>query len=136
MNRSMAADLARVADSEAPRKERAHAAAEMIRGAGEYRSVGIYDVGDEQIALIGYSGSAPPDPPAFPVTDGLTGDAVRTRSTVVNATRSQTIVPILGAESGIVIGTLDVEGERRGTFAPDGVAFLENCAAMLRPLYD
>ena len=134
MNPSIVADLARVADSGAPREQRARAAAEMIRTAGEYRRVGIYDVGDDEISLIGYSGPAQPAPETFSITQGPGGEAVRTRSTVVGA--SETIVPILGAESGLVIGALDVESERAGALAPDDVEFLENCAALLRPLYD
>jgi putative methionine-R-sulfoxide reductase with GAF domain len=134
MNPSIVADLARVADSEAPREQRARAAAEMIRTARGYRWVGIYDVGDDEIVAIGYSGSPQPARETFSITQGLGGDAVRTRSTVVGA--SETIVPILGAESGIVIGALDVERERAGGLAPDDVEFLENCAALLRPLYD
>jgi GAF domain-containing protein len=75
---------------------------------------------------------------------------VRTRASVVSndvsrdpgylstfgTTVSEAIVPILGAESGIVIGTLDAESDRAGAFSDEDVAFLEECAAMLRPLYD
>jgi putative methionine-R-sulfoxide reductase with GAF domain len=133
MKPSIVADLARVADSEAPREQRARAAAEMIRTARGYRWVGIYDVGDDEIAAIGYSGSRPARE-TFSITQGLGGEAVRTRRTVAAA--SETIVPILGAESGLVIGALDVESERAGALAPDDVEFLEDCAALLRPLYD
>lgn len=117
----MAADLGRVADSEAPRNERARAAAELIRSAGGYRWVGIYDVGDEQIATLGEAGASSTD------------EAIRTRATVVSGS---TIVPILGAESGIVIGTLEVQGEGEGALTNDAVEFLESSAALLRPLYD
>jgi L-methionine (R)-S-oxide reductase len=134
MMRPIVTELAGAVDTGAPREERARVAATMIREARGYRWVGIYDVGDEQIAVIGYSGSAAPAHPAFSVTQGLNGEAVRTRST--QTTGSEAIVPILGAESGIVIGTLDVESERPGAFTPDDVEFLEDCAAVLRPLYD
>lgn len=128
--------LARVADSESPRNERARASAEVIREARSYRWVGIYDVGDEEIVLIGHAGVVPPAHSRFSVEQGLSGDAVRGRTTVVNSTGSETIVPILGPESGIVIGTLDVESDRTDAFSHDDVAFLEECAAVLRPLYD
>jgi L-methionine (R)-S-oxide reductase len=86
----------------------------------------------------------------FSIDQGLSGDAVRRRTTVVSNdvandprylaafenTGSETIVPVLGAESGIVIGTLDVESDRVDAFSRDDVAFLEECAAVLRPLYD
>lgn len=150
MPRSIVTELAAAVDDEAPREDRARAAAEMIRDASGYRWVGIYDVGDEQIAVIGYSGSAAPAHPTFSVTQGLNGEAVRSRATVVSndvandtryisafeTTGSETIVPILGAESGLVIGTLDVESERIGAFTSGEVEFLEDCAAVLRPLYD
>jgi L-methionine (R)-S-oxide reductase len=150
MNESISEALARVVDTEAPREERARAAAEVIRGARNYRWVGVYDVGDEQIAVIGFTGLTPPAHQRFDVTQGLNGDAVRTRATVVSndvaadprylvafaATGSEAIVPILGAESGVVIGTLDVESERTEAFSANDVAFLEDCAAILRPLYD
>ncbi len=136
MTRSIVAELASAVDNEASREERARAAATAIRNAGGYRRVGIYDVGDEQISVIGYSGSSAPAHPAFSITQGLSGEAVRARSTVVSTTGSEAIVPILGAESGLVIGTLDVESERLEAFSAGGVEFLEDCAAVLRPLYD
>jgi putative methionine-R-sulfoxide reductase with GAF domain len=126
--------LAQAVDSESPRGERAHAAAEIVRTARGYRWVGIYDVGDDEIVLIGQTGSTPPQYQRFGISEGLSGEAVRTRAAVVE--NDATIVPILGAESGIVIGTLDVESARVQAFSADDVAFLEECAAALRPLYD
>jgi len=130
--------LAVVADTEAPREDRARAAAEIVRGAREYRWVGIYDVGDEEIDAIAYTGSQAPANLRFDVSLGLNGEAVRTRKTVVSSTStgSEAIVPILGPESGVVIGTLDVESDRTGAFSSEDVAFLEDCAAVLRPLFD
>lgn len=115
--------LAQAADSEAPREQRACAAAEIVRDARGYRWVGIYDVGDEEIALIGYAGAAPPAHPHFPLS----------QATVVRG--SEASVAILGAESGIVIGTLDAQSDRIGV-SDDDVRFLEECASMLRPLYN
>lgn len=130
--------LAVVADTEAPREDRARAAAEIVRGARDYRWVGIYDVGDEEIGAIAYTGSQAPARPRFDVSLGLNGEAVRTRMTVVSSTStgSEAIVPVLGPESGVVIGTLDVESDRTGAFSSEDVAFLEDCAAVLRPLFD
>lgn len=130
--------LAVVADTEAPRKDRARAAAEIVRGARDYRRVGIYDVGDEEIGAIAYAGSEAPAHTRFDVSLGLSGEAVRTRMTVVSSTSagSEAIVPVLGPESGVVIGTLDVESDRTGAFTTEDIAFLEDCAAVLRPLFD
>lgn len=150
MNETVARALVAAVDAETPREDRARAAAEVVRDAGGYRWVGIYDVGDEEIALIGHSGSTPPAHTRFNITQGLSGAAISTRSTVVSedvtrdpryltafgSTGSETIVPILGAESGIVIGTLDAESDRVGAFSAGDVAFLEACAEVLRPLYD
>ncbi len=142
--------LALAVDAESPREERARAAVEMVRDARGYRWVGIYDVDDEDVVLIGHTGSSQPEHPRFAVTQGLSGEAVRSRATVVSndvardprylvafqGTGSEIVVPVLGAESGIVIGTLDVESDRIGAFSQDDVSFVEECAAALRPLYD
>lgn len=137
-------------DTESPRETRARAVAEIVRDARGYRWVGIYDVGDDEISLIGHTGSNPPAHVRFSIDAGLSGEAVRTRATVVSndvaqdpryltafeSTGSEAIVPVLGAESGIVIGTLDAESERTSAFSEDDLTFLEECAALLRPLYD
>lgn len=116
------AALGSTVDSESPRAERARTAAEMIRSARNYRWLGIYDINDDDVALIGDAGERP------------TGEAARTRATVVAG--AEIVVPILGAESGIVIGTLDAQTERLDAGVGDDIAFLEECAAALRPLYD
>lgn len=126
--------LALAVHSESPREERACAAAEIVRAARSYRWVGIYDVGDEEIVLIGDTGSAPPRHSLLGVAQGLSGAAVRTRATVIG--NLEIVVPILGAESGIVIGTIDVESDRADALTHDDVAFVEDCAAVLRPLFD
>jgi putative methionine-R-sulfoxide reductase with GAF domain len=113
--------LAQTVDSERPREERARAAAELVRNARSYRWVGIYDVGDDEIALIGRAGSTAVE------------EAMRTQTTVSTASA---VVPILGPESGIAIGTLDAESGRIDAFTRDDVEFLEECASVLRPLYD
>jgi len=150
MSDSIRHALAQAVDDEAPREERARAAVEIIRNARDYRWVGIYDVGDEEIVLLAHTGSVAPQHRRFPIEQGLSAEAVRMRSSVVSNdvagdsrylrafenTGSETIVPVLGPESGIVIGTLDVESDRVNAFSSDDVAFLEECASVLRPLYD
>jgi putative methionine-R-sulfoxide reductase with GAF domain len=113
--------LAETVDSGLPREQRASAAAEIVRGAREFRWVGIYDVSDDEIALIGYAGSLAVE------------EAIRTQATV---TAASAVVPILGAESAIAIGTLDAESGRVDALTRDDVEFLEECASVLRPLYD
>jgi putative methionine-R-sulfoxide reductase with GAF domain len=128
-------ELAQAVDSERERGVRAQDAAEIVRSARGYRWVGIYDAGDEEFALIGFTGESPPADPRFPLDRGLSGEAVRTRSTAVASTGSEAIVPVLGAESGIVIGTLDAKSGAHA-LSDEDVSFLEACAAALRPLYD
>lgn len=142
--------LAQALDSAELREVRARRAAEIVRAARGYRWVGIYDVGDEEIELLGHTGPESPVSVRFPVTQGLSGDAVRTRDTVVcndvardpryltafESTGSEMIVPVLGAESGIVIGTLDVESDRPDAFDDDDRTFVESCATSLMPLYE
>lgn len=115
-------ELTSAADSESARDERARASAEIIRNAKNYRWIGIYDVDDDDVTLIGHAGERPAN------------EAARTRSTVVAG--AEVVVPILGAESGIVIGIIDALSEDAGDRVTESVAFLEECAAALRPLYD
>jgi GAF domain-containing protein len=142
--------LAEILDSTDRRELRAEHAARAIADAGGYRWVGIYDVGDEEIEIVGHTGVQAPACVHFSVENGLSGDAVRTRLTVVSndvandpryiqafeSTGSEIIVPILGAETGIVIGTLDVESDRLGAFGADDQLFLETCAQALMPLFE
>lgn len=119
--------------------------ADIIREAGGYRWVGIYEVVGEEIAVIAWSGPAEPAHPRFPVTQGLCGDAVRRGEAVVAAdvtkdprylttfgsTRSEIVVPILDPRSQRAVGTVDVESERASAFSDQDRAFLERCAAEL-----
>ena len=150
MKDEIARQIAAALDTTELREVRARRAAELVRAARNYRWVGIYDVGDERIEILGHTGPDAPAYPSFDATQGLSGEAVRRRTTVVSndvskdarylttfsSTGSEAIVPVLGAETGIVIGTLDVESERTGAFGPDDEAFLEACALALMPLFE
>ena len=122
MSDSIARHILAAVDSEAPREARARDAAALIRGSRGYRWAEIFDIGDDERVLLGESGTSASD------------EAIRTGTTITAVARA--VVPILGAESGIVIGTLDVEGDDIGEFVGDHTASLEDCAAALRPLYD
>lgn len=120
-----------ILDSTEMREVRAHHAAEAVRTARGYRWVGIYDVDDEETELIGHTGAQAAVDVRASVTEGLNGKAIAARETVVSDDTA--IVPILGAETGIVIGTLDVESDG---FAEDDRGFLETCAQALMPLFE
>jgi GAF domain-containing protein len=102
-------------------------AAESIRRSGNYRWVGIYRVGDEEIRAVAWTG----DTPAlteFPRSKGLCGAAVAERRTVVaddvrtdprylttfGDTRSEMVVPI--QRDGRVVGLIDVESDQAAAF--------------------
>src|ERR1700693_2824769 len=118
MIRPIGAALTAAVDNEAPRDERARAAATMILEAGDYRGVGIYDVGDELVTAIGSKGAGPQNQQEVPIAQGVDGEAVRTRAAV--AGDSEAIVPILGAESGVVIGMLAVVGKHGAVSKDEG----------------
>jgi L-methionine (R)-S-oxide reductase len=122
--------------------------AELIRAAGDYRWVGLYDVTPSEIAAIGWTGSVAPAYPRFPRDKGLNGAAVATREPVIvqdvssdpryltafATTGSEAIFPV-SDHRGVVIGTIDVESDRRGAFTMDDEALLRACAVVLRPAW-
>ncbi len=135
------------ADHRAKKVERVAA---ILREAGRYRWVGIYQVDRNEIAAISWSGPKAPAHPRFPASQGLCGSAVKTRTAVVvgdvtkdarylttfGSTRSEIIVPILRAATGPVVGTIDVESERPNAFAEADRIFLEECASVLAGLWE
>jgi L-methionine (R)-S-oxide reductase len=129
------------------RTSRAAAVAAAIRRFGSYRWVGLYDVGREQISLLGWEGPAPPAHPRFPRNDGLCGAAVASRRPIVvgdvasdpryvtthSSTRSEIVVPVFAG--GIPVGLIDVESEKPDAFAAEDEQLLERCAALISPLW-
>ena len=96
--------------------------ADAIRRARNYRWVGVYEVGDDEIEALGWSGAGAPAFVRFPVGDGLCGAAVAAGETIVvgdvtadvrylttfGSTRSEIVVPVRSS-SGRVRGLIDVE---------------------------
>jgi GAF domain-containing protein len=131
------------------RAERARRLAEMIRKLGEYRWVGIYDVGPETVSIVAWSGPGAPEHPSFPVSKGLTGTAIQRKEAVVvgdvrndpryatafGSTLSEMIVPVLAPGGGRVIGTVDVESERANAFSASDKHMIEQCAQAALPLW-
>jgi L-methionine (R)-S-oxide reductase len=125
------------------RPEKAVQIAELVRQAGSYRWVGLYEVTDQEISAIGWSGPGAPAHPRFPVTQGLSGAAVAARRAVVvndvtadpryltafASTLSEAIVPVLDPGTGRVVGTLDVESAERDAFTDADRNALERVAA-------
>ena len=133
---------------EAPREVRAMDAARVIREAGPFRWVGLYEVHADEIAVLAWDGPSAPSHPRFPVTQGLNGAAVSSRKPVIvqdvsrdprylatlGSTMAEMIVPVRTA-SGAVVGTIEVESERVGAFTQADQALLEACAPVLLPLW-
>ncbi|HVA32995.1 MAG TPA: GAF domain-containing protein [Candidatus Baltobacteraceae bacterium] len=136
MKDAVVRELAAVLDTTDMREERARLAVEVVRKARDYRWVGIYDVDDNEIEIVGHTGVQAPAFVRFAATEGLCGDVIRTRSMVVRnqPLPSEAVVPILGAESGIVVGVLDVESDRG--FDDVDRDFLEACTPALMPLFE
>jgi L-methionine (R)-S-oxide reductase len=129
--------------------EKAVRIAELVRQAGSYRWVGLYEVTEQEIAAIGWSGPGAPAYPRFPVTQGLSGAAVAARRAVVvndvtadpryltalASTMSEAIVPVLDLDTGAVVGTLDVESAERDAFTDADRQALERVAAAVSGLF-
>jgi L-methionine (R)-S-oxide reductase len=123
--------------------------AEMIQKLGNYRWVGVYDVGPELVSIIACSGPGAPEYPSFSITKGLTGAAIEQRKTIIvgdvrndsryltafGNTRSEIIVPVLDPSGERVIGTVDVESERADAFSPSDQRMIEQCAQAALPLW-
>jgi GAF domain-containing protein len=140
-------DVRRTADADRPAAERAARTAELIRTRTGRRWVGIYRVTSNEVRNLAWSGPEAPAHPNFPIEQGLTGAAIRSRNTVLSndvandsryltnqeSTGSELIVPVLLA--GRVVGTLDIEDPAMDAFDEKDQAFFQDLAAALTCLY-
>jgi 2-methylisocitrate lyase-like PEP mutase family enzyme/putative methionine-R-sulfoxide reductase with GAF domain len=142
--------LQEILASRGSRSEKAQRAAATIRTAGGYRWVGLYDVGAEQIGVVGWDGPAAPTHPTFPVTQGLNGAAVASGQPVIvqdvsrdvrylatlGSTRAEMIMPVRAGSHGAVLGTIDVESDRVDSFTDRDRELLSACAGALEGLWN
>jgi GAF domain-containing protein len=147
VDRTVLRRLAEIVQSDQPRAPRAKAAAELIRGVITARWVGIYSVVNDTVTNEAWSGPAAPAYPTFPVTEGLTGHALRTRSVALSNdvahdprylvnqddSGSELIVPVMLA--GRSVGTLDTESDAIGAFGGAEITQCEDLAAALQSLW-
>ncbi len=138
-----------IASGPGGRQQRAMRIAVVINGGGDYRWVGIYDVGDELVSIIAFSGPGAPAHPNFAVTQGLTSAAISGKLPVIvndvntdsryltafASTRSELIIPVLAPKDGSVIGTIDVESEHTNAFSHRDQDMLAECAHAALPLW-
>ena len=143
----MTAELVALIAAADDREQRAARVAASIRRSGEYRWVGVYDVSEHEIAVVGWDGPAPPTHPRFARTQGLCGAAAAAGEPVIVGdvsadaryltthltTRSEIVVPVFA--DGAVVGLIDVESERPDAFGDRDKQFLEQCAAVIAPLW-
>jgi GAF domain-containing protein len=141
--------IAAIAADGEPAGERASRIAQVIRDACGHRWVGVYEVTETEVAILGYAGPGSPAHPRFARTQGLTAAAIERRQTVVvddvttdpryltafGSTRSEMIVPVFVADGTTVIGTIDVESDHVAAFDIAERDFVEGLAEALRPLY-
>ncbi len=131
------------------RAEKAKRLAELMQKLGEYRWVGVYDVGAELVSIIAWSGSGAPEYPSFPASKGLTGAAIQQKKAVIvgdvstdpryltasGSTLSEIIVPVLSPGGERVIGTVDVESDQANAFSARDQQMIEQCAEAALPLW-
>ena len=141
--------LQEILASHVSRSEKAKRVASTIRNAGGYRWVGLYDVGPDQIGVVGWDGPAAPTYPSFPVTEGLNGVAVASGEPVIvqdvsrdgrylatlGSTRAEMIMPVRARSDGAVLGTIDVESDRVNPFTDRDRELLSTCAGALAALW-
>jgi L-methionine (R)-S-oxide reductase len=127
------------------RTTKARRIAEAVRLSGNYRWVGIYDVDEHKISVIAWSGIGAPAHPSFGIEQGLSGEAVRMRNPVISNdvendpryltafgnTQSEIIIPVFAEANGAIVGTIDVESEKKNAFDDEDCVFLKECAKTL-----
>jgi L-methionine (R)-S-oxide reductase len=109
----------------------------------------LYDVLASEIAVIAWSGPQAPTHPRFPIARGLNGACISSRKpvivqdvasderylTTIDGTRGEMIQPVF-AQSGTVVGTIDVESDRVNAFSSRDEELLAVCAENLFWLWD
>jgi GAF domain-containing protein len=132
------------------RPVRAGRLARLIRDAGAYRWVGIYEVSGNEIAVVAWSGAGSPAFPRFPINQGLCGAAVASGTTVrvgnvakdprylttFGSTRSEIVIPLKHSSDGKVVGLIDAESEQLNAFTDDDQTFLEECARLTAAFWE
>ncbi len=149
LKKKLLAQIREITSGTEERRKKAEHIAAAIREFGAYRWAGLYDVDEQLVSIIAWSGPGAPAYPTFPVTKGLASSAIREKKTVVvgdvrtdpcyltafGSTLSEIIIPILYPVDGRVIGTIDVESERTNAFSPADQQLLEQCAQAALPLW-
>jgi len=116
----------------------------MIRGARNYRWIGIYKIVKDEFVILAETGDEPPAYPQFPITQGLCGAALESGKAVIvgdvrhdprylptfHTTRSEIIVPMIN-EHHKTLGMLDAESEKVNAFGDEDRQFLERAGGLI-----
>lgn len=131
------------------RAEKARRLAALIAKLGEYRWVGVYDVGPQTVSLLAWVGPRAPANPSFPASQGLTGAAIAEKRSLIcgdvrsdrryltafDSTLSEIIVPVLSPGGGAVVGTIDIESDKLNAFSARDQQVIEQCVQAALPLW-
>jgi putative methionine-R-sulfoxide reductase with GAF domain len=142
-------ELNRLVNEKGSRREVLQKVIDFLRVIRGYRWIGVYDVDhhSEEVRIIAFSGPGAPAFPVFPLNKGLTASAIATKRivnvgdttgdprylTAFASTLSELVIPIL--EYDVVIGTFDVESEKRNAFTEKEQLFLEKATGVIQPLW-
>jgi putative methionine-R-sulfoxide reductase with GAF domain len=119
--------------------------AELVQRTCHYRWVGIYKINRHDFVLAAATNHMRPACPRFPITQGLSAEAVEKRMTLnvrdvskepkflpnFWTTKSEIIVPIIDDEHDRVIGTIVAESAKLNAFRKSDRDFLEGVARLI-----
>ncbi|MDQ2867731.1 MAG: GAF domain-containing protein [Verrucomicrobiota bacterium] len=119
--------------------------AEMVQTRCHYRWIGIYKIKRHEFVIEAATGKTCPAYPRFPVTQGITAEAVEKQKTLIVrdvkkdkrflpnfwTTRSEIIVPIIDDEHEKVAGVINVESAKLNAFGKEDRDFLEGVARLV-----
>jgi putative methionine-R-sulfoxide reductase with GAF domain len=119
--------------------------AEFIQRECKYRWIGVYKIRRHEFVIEAATNKMKPAAPRFPITQGLSAEAVETRTTVLVpdvskdgrfipnfwTTKSEIIVPIIDDEHDRVVGTIVAESAELNAFNKKDRDFLEGVAGLI-----
>jgi putative methionine-R-sulfoxide reductase with GAF domain len=119
--------------------------AELIQHECRYRWIGVYKIRRQEFVIEAATNKMKSATPRFPVTQGLSAEAVETRKTLLVrdvskdprfipnfwTTKSEIIVPIIDDEHDRVVGTIVAESAKLNAFDKKDRYFLEGVARLI-----
>ena len=117
---------------------------EMIRGARDYRWVGVYKIIKNEFVILAETGGEPATYQRFPTGQGLCGAALDSGKPIIvgdvhkdprylptfHTTRSEIVVPMRNDHRHI-LGMLDVESDKLNAFGDEDCEFLGRAGGLI-----